>query len=188
MIPNRLRAVLAILLLVACGPAVDKPVGGRDLAVDTDCPEPYRSWIADEAGEFGWHLTEVGEFTVHCGDTGPKGGAEQYDLGTNTVTLDTTKIRTLPEFQTKAYVAHGWTHRLIYFGPRPEMATLHICDVAYNETYPPGCVEGISSKNAIMSPGGTDWDGTSETFTLTTVPPSRPTYEDLQFIERALRP
>lgn len=188
-----MRALVAILglLLVACGGSgASKPIGGKAHTADTDCPEPYRSWIAQEAQEFGWQLVDAGEFTVHCGDTGPEGGVEEYVLGSNTVTFDPEKLkRGFPEFGTKCAVGHGWTHRLIYFGPHPERAKFHVCEWAYNEPIPPYCYPYEAAENVLMSPGGTkEWDGDQQAFQFGTIPEYRVTDVDQKFIDWALSP
>jgi len=186
-----MRTLLAILglLLVACGGAgADKPVGGRDVAVAiVDCVEPQQGWARGEIESFGWHVSTAGEVDVRCADTGDRGGQGEYRLGAHEALVDPVKAPGM--FAMMATTGHELIHWRIYNGPHPEMATLHICDVAYNEEYPPGCAPGLSSKNALMSPGGNrDWDGDQETFTFASVPETRVTYEDQQLIDRALRP
>lgn len=179
---------LLVVACLACGDTrADNPVGGKAHTLDTDCPEPYRGWIAEEAREFGWQLVETGEFTVHCGDTGLNGGVEQYTLETNTVTFDPTKVGTFAMFGTKCAVGHGGVHWLIDHGPHPERAKFHVCWWYRNDPVPPNCYPYAAAENVLMSPGGLkDWDGDQETFQFAKIPESRVTEIDQQFIDWAL--
>ena len=65
------------LVLVACGgTGIEPPLGGRAIAAEiVDCVSPQREWITAEVQSFGWHVSEAGEVSVRCADTGDRGGA-----------------------------------------------------------------------------------------------------------------
>jgi hypothetical protein len=173
--------------LVACGPGVDLPLGGRDIAVGiVDCLEPQRGWIRAEVESFGWHVSEAGEVDVRCTDTGEVGGAGMYQLGASEVLVD--PVKAPGEFSMRAVSGHELTHWLLDHGPHPAFATLHVCTWAINDPVPPGCFPGATSDNALMSPGGSrDWDGTTETFSFNSVREYRITPADKALIDAALR-
>lgn len=175
------------LFLAACGPGYspEMPLGGRDVPVAIlDCIDPQRGLIAAEIESFGWHVSDVGESAVRCADTGEHGGAGQYTLGASEVLVDPAKA---PGEAIRQVAGHELVHQLLFRGPRPSTAKLHICDVAYNETYPPGCVFGISAKNALMSPSvGGVWNGNYET--VGTLAEYRVTDADRQFIDASIKP
>jgi hypothetical protein len=185
----RIRALALLALLTTCGPDYTRsmPLGGHDVAVAiVDCREPQRGLIAAEVEYFGWHVSEAGEVSVRCVDTGPTGGAGMLVLGASEVLIDPVKA---PGLAARQVAGHELIHALIHRGPHPERARLHICDLAYNESAPAGCAPGLSAKNALMSPslgGSAGWNGDYETFGIGALAEYRVTAEDHRFIVWAL--
>lgn len=179
-----------LVIFLGCGGFGDPmPVGGKAQTVATDCPEPYRRWIGQEAKEFGWELGDWGEWSVYCGDTGPGGGVEVYKLRTSYITFDPNKVGGFPEFGTMAAVGHGWVHLLVDHGPRPELAPFHVCDWPINERPPPDCYPGESAPNVLMSPGGLkEWDGDQGGYHFGGIPEYRVTRVDREFVQWATEP
>lgn len=180
------RTLLLAAILANCGPsALTQPLGGRSVAVSiVDCQPLQREWAQEQIEYFGWHVSDVGEVTVRCGEL--DGAAGQYRLGASEVVIDPTRVT--DSWSTRAVAGHELTHLVIYNGPHPDRATMHVCTWPINHPVPPNCYPYATAARAMMSPSGPmDWDGDQETFSLDLLPEYRVTEADKSFIDWALK-